>query len=170
MQTINRNPTAEALGAPQPQSGASPYTQMVANALASQKPQEQDPMGGMGGMDPSTFMKKTPTTTPTTGAPAANAPTGMSNWAGSATPFVYAYLIGKSKMMEHDRLEKDPDDPLGNFSMAMVMPSGNQIKEDPKGMGIPTALGLPFLTPFTASDEAKKKKPEWAGPWESIGL
>ena len=88
---------------------------------------------------------------------------GMSNWAGGATPLVYAYLIGKGKLMTQRRLEKNPNDPLGNFGLAMLAPSISQIAKDPKGMGIPTAIGLPFLTPFTASKKAKQTKPEWEG-------
>jgi hypothetical protein len=95
--------------------------------------------------------------------------TGMSNWAGGATPLLYAYLIGKGKTLEHERLAQDPDDPLGNFGLAMLAPSGAQIKEDPVGMGLPTLFGLPFLTPFTASDEAKGTRPEWSGLFNMIG-
>lgn len=96
--------------------------------------------------------------------------TGMSNWAGGATPLLYAYLIGKGKMMENNRLSQDPNDPMGNLGLAMLAPSFNQIKEDPKGMGLPTLLGVPFLTPFTASDKSKQTKPEWSGLWNSLGL
>lgn len=97
------------------------------------------------------------------GAAAGGEGVGMSNFAGAATPLMYAYLIGKGKTIENERLNENPDDPLGNFGLAMLAPSGAQIAEDPVGMGLPTLLGLPFLTPFTASDDAKKKKPEWSG-------
>lgn len=82
---------------------------------------------------------------------------------GAGAALLWARLIGEGKKQEYLRLKDDPDDPLGNFGLAMLAPSGNQIMEDPKGMGLPTALGLPFLTPFTASDKAKQTKPEWSG-------
>jgi len=91
---------------------------------------------------------------------------GMSNVAGGATPLLWAYMIGKGKMIE----SKNPDTPVGNGMLAGLGPSLAQIKEDPKGMGIPTAIGLPFLTPFTGSKKAKSTKPEWAGLWEGFGL
>lgn len=87
---------------------------------------------------------------------------GMSNFAGAATPLAYAYMIGKGKTLENERLSEDPDDPLGNFGLATLAPSGAQIAKDPVGMGLPTLFGLPFITPFTASDDAKKEKPEWS--------
>lgn len=91
--------------------------------------------------------------------------------AGAAGPgLLYAYLIGKGKMMENERLKENPDDPMGNFGLAMLAPSGAQIMEDPKGMGLPTLLGAPFLTPFTASDKAKQTEPEWAGIWNWAGF
>lgn len=104
---------------------------------------------------------------------------GMSNMfgmtsgegAGAMGPgLLYAYLIGKGKMMENERLKENPDDPMGNFGLAMLAPSGAQIMEDPKGMGLPTLLGAPFLTPFTASDKAKQTEPEWAGMWNWAGF
>lgn len=82
---------------------------------------------------------------------------------GAGAALLWARLIGEGKKQEYLRLKDDPDDPLGNFGLAMLAPSGNQILEDPKGMGLPTALGLPFLTPFTASNKAKQTKPEWSG-------
>lgn len=88
---------------------------------------------------------------------------GMSDWAGGATPLLYAYLIGKGKSLENDRLKKYPDDPLGNVGLGLLGPSISQALADPKGMGLPTLLGLPFLTPFTASDAAKQKSPWFKG-------
>jgi hypothetical protein len=105
-------------------------------------------------------------TDPNTGEVFAGPSTGVSNWAGGATPLLYAYLIGKGKMIEAD----NPDSPLGKGLLATLGPSIAQIKEDPKGMGLPTALGLPFLTPFTGSDKARRTAPEWAGLWNSLGL
>ena len=96
----------------------------------------------------------------------ASAPTGMSNIAGAATPALYAYLIGQGKMIE----SRNPDSAYGKALLGGLGPSFNQLKEDPIGMGIPTALGFPFLAPFFGSDKARKKKPEFAGLWDGLGL
>lgn len=99
-------------------------------------------------------------------SPAASGPSGMSNLAGSATPLLYAYLIGQGKMIEGN----NPDSALGKGLLGGLGPSFNQLKEDPVGMGLPSLLGVPFLAPFFASDDARKAKPEFAGIWESLGL
>lgn len=52
--------------------------------------------------------------------------------------------------------------PVGDALLGGLAPSAAQMWEDPIGMGLPTLLGAPFLTPFTASDKAKKTKPEWS--------
>jgi hypothetical protein len=96
--------------------------------------------------------------------------TSSSGAGAVGTPLLWAYLIGQGKMQENSRLSKDPNDPLGNFGLAMLAPSGAQIKEDPVGMGLPTLLGAPFLTPFTASKKSKQQKPEWSGLWSGLGL
>ncbi len=90
----------------------------------------------------------------------------MSNLAGSATPLLYAYLIGQGKMLEAN----NQDSPLSDASLGLLGPSFNQLKEDPVGMGLPSLLGLPFLTPFFADDKAKRAKPEFAGLWGAAGL
>lgn len=100
------------------------------------------------------------------GGAASSAPTSMSNIAGSATPLLYAYLIGQGKMIE----SRNPDSAYGKALLGGLGPSFNQLKEDPVGMGIPTALGFPFLAPFLGSDKARKKKPEFAGLWDGLGL
>lgn len=82
---------------------------------------------------------------------------------GAATALLYARLIGEGKKQENARLRNDPDDPLGNFGLAMLGPSGAQIKEDPLGAGLPALLGFPFLAPFTASDDSKQTRPEFSG-------
>lgn len=53
--------------------------------------------------------------------------------------------------------------PLGDGLLAGLAPSVAQMWKDPVGMGLPTLLGVPFITPFTGSDDAKKTKPEWSG-------
>lgn len=98
--------------------------------------------------------------------PGASGGTGMSNFAGGATPLLWAYLIGKGKMIEN----QNPNSPVGKGLLAGLGPSFAQIKEDPKGMGLPTLAGLPFLTPWTGSKKARETEPEWAGFWKGIGL
>lgn len=79
---------------------------------------------------------------------------------GAAGPAaLFAALIAAGKMAEYD----NPNSIQGKASLGLLGPSFNQIKEDPKGVGLPTALGVPFLAPFTGSDKARAAKPEWAG-------
>lgn len=99
-------------------------------------------------------------------SPAASGPTGMSNIAGSATPLLYAYLIGQGKMLESE----NPDSALGKGLLGGLGPSFNQLKEDPVGMGLPSLLGFPFLAPFFANDKSRRAKPEFAGIWNAAGL
>jgi hypothetical protein len=72
---------------------------------------------------------------------------------------LFAALIGLGKNTENNHAGT----PLGDGLLAGLGPSAAQIFEDPLGMGLPTLLGAPFLTPFTASDKAKKTAPEWQG-------
>lgn len=78
---------------------------------------------------------------------------------GLALPLAYAAMIGIGKGVE----AKHPNTPYGKALLGGLGPSISQVMADPKGMGIPTALGLPFLTPFTASKKARETKPEWGG-------
>lgn len=162
---------------PQSQGGMSPSDMLrMKNALASQNIQAS--YAGGSGPAPGSFRGAQEAGLGSTSA-AAPQSAGMSNMfgmtsgegMGAAGPgLLYAYLIGKGKMMENERLKENPDDPMGNFGLAMLAPSGAQIMEDPKGMGLPTLLGAPFLTPFTASDKAKQTEPEWAGAWNFFGF
>ncbi len=70
-----------------------------------------------------------------------------------------AALIGSGKNTEYNHAGT----PVGDVLLGGLAPSGAQILKDPIGMGLPTLLGAPFLTPFTASMDAKKTKPEWSG-------
>jgi hypothetical protein len=72
---------------------------------------------------------------------------------------LFAALIGMGKNTEANH----PNTPEGDASLAMLGPSAAQIFKDPLGMGLPTLLGVPFITPFTGSQDAKKTKPEWSG-------
>ena len=75
-----------------------------------------------------------------------------------AWPAAIAGAIGFGKNTEANHANT----PLGDVLLGALAPSATQIIEDPLGMGLPTLLGAPFLTPFTASKEAKAKKPEWS--------
>jgi hypothetical protein len=83
---------------------------------------------------------------------------GFGGAASAALPLAYAAAIGFGKNTEANHANT----PFGDFLLGALAPSGAQILEDPLGMGLPTLLGAPFLTPFTASKEAKAKKPEWS--------
>ena len=100
------------------------------------------------------------------GGGGAGAGGGASGGLGGMGPLLYAYLIGKGKMLENE----NPDSALGKGLLAGLGPSFAQVREDPMGMGLPTALGLPFLTPFTGSKKARATEPEWAGLWNMFGL
>lgn len=82
-----------------------------------------------------------------------------------ALPAAFAAAIGVGKNTEANHAGT----PVGDMLLGGLAPSGAQIAKDPIGMGLPTLLGAPFLTPFTASDEAKKTKPEWSSLF-GIGL
>lgn len=84
---------------------------------------------------------------------------GGAGMGGMFSPAMFAALIGMGKNTEANHWDK----PVGKGLLAGLGPSFNQIKADPKGMGLPTALGVPFLTPWTANDESRKAKPEWSG-------
>ena len=100
-------------------------------------------------------------------APAAGEFGGSGGAAGGAggagglaalAPFGYAAAIGVGANTQANHANT----PLGDGLLAGMAPSLAQLIKDPKGMGIPTALGFPFLTPFTASKEAKAEKPEFS--------
>lgn len=82
---------------------------------------------------------------------------GFGSSMSSFGPGFWAALIMLGKRVEHN----NPDSPLGKGLLAGLGPSIAQIREDPKGMGLPTLAGLPFLTPFTGSKKARETKPEW---------
>lgn len=82
---------------------------------------------------------------------------GMAGAAGPAA--LFAALIAAGKMTEY----KNPDTPMSKASLGLLGPSINQAMADPKGIALPTALGLPFLAPFTGKKDAQAAKPEWAG-------
>jgi hypothetical protein len=82
-----------------------------------------------------------------------------------AWPAAIAAAIGFGKNTEANHANT----PFGDVLLGALAPSATQIFEDPLGMGLPTLLGAPFLTPFTASKEAKAKKPEWSSLF-SVGL
>jgi hypothetical protein len=84
---------------------------------------------------------------------------GGSALGGLGPAAMFAALIGLGKNTEANH----PNTPGGDASLGLLGPSAAQIVKDPIGMGLPTLLGAPFLTPFTGSDEAKKTKPEWSG-------
>ena len=90
---------------------------------------------------------------------------GFGGAASAALPLAYAAAIGFGKNTEANHANT----PFGDVLLGGLAPSGAQILEDPLGMGLPTLLGAPFLTPFTASQEAKAKKPEWSSLF-SVGL
>lgn len=77
----------------------------------------------------------------------------------SLAPFGYAAAIGVGA----NTAANHGGTPLGDGLTSLLGPSAAQMWKDPMGMGLPTLLGAPWLTPFTGSDEAKKTKPEWSG-------
>ncbi len=84
---------------------------------------------------------------------------GSSGLAAFGWPMAFAAMIGAGKNTEANH----PNTPEGDASLAMLGPSAAQMWKDPLGMGLPTLLGVPFITPFTGSQDAKKTKPEWSG-------
>jgi hypothetical protein len=86
-----------------------------------------------------------------------------------ALPALYALLIGAGKMAEYNAAQDNPDNPVSMAGMGLLGPSINQYREDPKLLGL-SLLGLPFLTPFFANEDAKKAEPEFAPLWRGAGL
>jgi len=82
---------------------------------------------------------------------------GVAGMGPVAGPALFAALIGSGKIIEHN----NANNPLGQGLLAGLGPSFSQVKKDPVGMGLPTLLGAPFLTPFTSSRAAQDTKPEW---------
>lgn len=89
---------------------------------------------------------------------------GKGGFGGMSGPLLFAYLIAQGKMLENQRLRKNPDDALGNTGLALLGPSFKQsstaIKENPFTGLIGTAFGP--AAPFLFSDKAKQKKPEFS--------
>lgn len=84
---------------------------------------------------------------------------GAAGGLAAAGPYAaLAALIGIGKNTEANHAGT----PLGDGLLAGLAPSGAQIAKDPLGMGLPALLGVPFITPFTASKEAKATRPEWS--------
>jgi hypothetical protein len=103
---------------------------------------------------------------PTTGADAGLGSSGGGLFGGGGGALgslgpaaAFAALIGMGKNTEANH----PNTPEGDASLGLLGPSAAQIIKDPIGMGLPTLLGVPFITPFTGSQDAKKTKPEWSG-------
>lgn len=84
---------------------------------------------------------------------------GAGGGLAALAPFGYAAAIGVGANTEANHANT----PLGDGLLAGLGPSAAQIWKDPLGMGLPTLLGAPFLTPFTASKDAKATKPEFSG-------
>lgn len=84
---------------------------------------------------------------------------GFGGMGAFALPLAYAAAIGIGKNTEANH----PNTIGGDASLGLLGPSGAQIIKDPIGMGLPTLLGAPFLTPLTGSDDAKRAKPEFSG-------
>lgn len=93
------------------------------------------------------------------GSSSAGAGAGSAGGLAALAPFGYAAAIGVGA----NTAANHGGTPFGDGLTALMGPSIAQMLKDPKGMGLPTLLGAPFLAPFTASDEAKKTKPEWSG-------
>ena len=75
-----------------------------------------------------------------------------------AGPLFWAAMIGAGKNVE----QSNANNGLGMGLQAMLGPSISQTMKDPVGMGLPTLLGAPFLTPFTGSKAARDTAPEWS--------
>src|SRR6185437_6299791 len=90
------------------------------------------------------------------------AATGSSLSGGSASPMssalFWAALIGAGKNVENSNANNG----LGKGLLAFMGPSIHQVSKDPVGMGLPTLLGAPFLTPFTSSKASQDTRPEWS--------
>lgn len=84
---------------------------------------------------------------------------GAGGGMASMGPGLFAALIASGKLIEHG----NPDSALGKGLLGGLGPSYAQIRADPKGMGIPTALGHAWATPWTSSRKARGTAPEWAG-------
>jgi hypothetical protein len=84
---------------------------------------------------------------------------GMGSALAGAGPYAaMAAAVLAGKTAEY----KNPGEWYSDASLSLLGPSFNQMKEDPK-LGLMTALGLPFLNGFIASDKAKAAPPEWYG-------
>lgn len=110
------------------------------------------------GGNPMTLLNSTPggSSTPGMGMQ------GASVMGGGNPIMLIAEAIGTGKNIEYS----NPRTGLGQTLLAGLAPSGRQIAKDPVGMGIPTLLGMPFLTPFTSSKKAQAARPEWEGIWK----
>lgn len=75
------------------------------------------------------------------------------------SPAAIAAAIGVGKNTEANH----PNTMFGQGLLAGLGPSASQVASDPVGMGLPTALGAPFLTPFTSSKSSQATPPEWQG-------
>lgn len=95
-------------------------------------------------------------------APGGASMSGGGSAAGGASafalPLAYAAAIGVGA----NTAANHGGTPLGDGLTSLLGPSAAQMWKDPVGMGLPTLFGAPWLTPFTASDDAKKTKPEWS--------
>lgn len=89
---------------------------------------------------------------------------GMGGVGAAAIPAAIAAAIGFGKNTEANHANT----PFGDGLLAALGPDINQVVADPIGMGLPTLLGVPFITPFTARKEAKSAKPEWS-PFFPVG-
>lgn len=78
---------------------------------------------------------------------------------GAGPAGLFAALIGLGKNTEANH----PNTAMGKGLLGLLGPSISQVVKDPMGMGLPTLLGAPFLTPFTSSKESQATKPEWSG-------
>lgn len=83
---------------------------------------------------------------------------GPSFLGGFGAPALFAALIGLGKNTETN----NANNPVGKGLLAGLGPSISQVAKDPVGMGLPTLLGAPFLTPFTASKQSQQTPAEWS--------
>lgn len=99
------------------------------------------------------------------GGTAGSSAGGMGGVGAAAIPAAIAAAIGFGKNTEANHANT----PFGDALLAGLGPDINQVVADPIGMGLPTLLGVPFITPFTARKEAKAARPEWS-PFFSVGV
>jgi hypothetical protein len=138
---------------------AAPFIQPVMNWANYQQPQQQA-AGGLG-MPPAGLLNMIPGLGgDSAGGASGGGLSGLGSGMGAfALPAAIAAMIGIGKNTEANH----PNTPEGDASLGLLGPSAAQIIKDPIGMGLPTLLGVPFITPFTGSQDAKKEKPEWSG-------